>query len=107
MILSQIKRGCRVGFFGLGISNDSLLRQIDDTFASSYIALLLLASLGFFLVFLAMRITYLPLHQLTRKLVSGFSSNQGYFVSSENLLFGTVIFIHSPSYIFCVAVAST
>ena len=28
MILSQIKRGCRVGFFGLGISNSSLLRSL-------------------------------------------------------------------------------
>ncbi|MBQ8189417.1 MAG: helix-turn-helix transcriptional regulator [Lachnospiraceae bacterium] len=80
-----VHTGIRNGFSMISlISNDSLLRQIDDTFASSYIALLLLASLGFFLVFLAMRITYLPLHQLTRKLVSGFSSNQGYLKQLED-----------------------
>lgn len=52
------------------ISNDALLHQINTAFANSYVMLLLLGILGFLLVLAAMRITYVPLHHLTKKLVS-------------------------------------
>ena len=60
------------------ISNDSLTTQINDAFASAYISLFLLSSLGFLLVFFSMRITYRPLRELTRKIVSDSTAKQGY-----------------------------
>ena len=60
------------------LSNDSLLHQINAAFASSYMTLLLLSITGFLLIFLAMRITYLPLHKLTQKLVSNSDSRKGF-----------------------------
>ena len=52
------------------LSNDFLNLQITNTFSSTYMALMILSIVGFFLILLAMRITYLPLHRLTRKIAS-------------------------------------
>lgn len=60
------------------ISNDLLLDQINVAFATSYRALLLLAILGFLMILFAMRITYLPLHKLTKKIVSEPTTNTSY-----------------------------
>lgn len=60
------------------ISNDLLLEQINVAFATSYRALLLLAFIGFLMIFFAMRITYLPLHKLTKKIVSEPTTNTSY-----------------------------
>ena len=60
------------------ISNDSLSQQINSAFASTYLSLFLLGSIGFLLVFFAMRITYRPLRELTQKIVSDPAANQGY-----------------------------
>lgn len=60
------------------ISNSFLLEQINDAFASSYQSLLLLAFIGFLMILLAMRITYLPLHKLTKKIVSSPAASTGY-----------------------------
>lgn len=60
------------------ISNRSLLQQINASFASSYLALLLLSAVGFLVVLFAMRITYLPLHRLIKKIIPGSDSSQGY-----------------------------
>ena len=51
------------------LSNDLLSEQIDSVFSDAYLTLFLLGILCFFLIFLVMRITYLPLHKLTQKLV--------------------------------------
>lgn len=57
------------------ISNDFLSSQINTSFGIAYRSIVLLAIVAFFLIFIAMRLTYLPLHELTKKIVS--DSNKG------------------------------
>lgn len=66
------------------LSHDFLTKQINTAFASSYIALLLLSILGFTLVIIAMRITYLPLHRLTQKIVPNPDRKRGYIYQIES-----------------------
>lgn len=67
------------------ISNDLLLDQIDVAFATSYKALILLALFGFFMISFAMRITYFPLHKLTKKIVSEPTKNTGYLEQLDHV----------------------
>lgn len=57
------------------LSNDVLTNQINTAFANAYLTLILLATVGFLLILLAMRITYVPLHQLTLKVTNGNESH--------------------------------
>lgn len=66
------------------LSHDFLLQQINTAFASSYLALLLLSIFGFMLVILAMRITYVPLHRLTKKIVPDADRKLGYINQLED-----------------------
>lgn len=66
------------------LSHDFLSRQINTSFASSYLALLLLSLIGFSLVLIAMRITYLPLHRLTQKIIPDADVKQGYLNQLES-----------------------
>ncbi|HJA91590.1 MAG TPA: AraC family transcriptional regulator [Candidatus Eisenbergiella merdipullorum] len=60
------------------ISNASLKRQLDYAYASSYLLLILLSCAGFLLVLLAMKITYLPLRRLTKKIIHNSTYRQEY-----------------------------
>ena len=51
------------------LSNNFLESQINNAFYDAYWALLLLGLLGVFLIVLAMRFTYIPLHRLVSKIV--------------------------------------
>ena len=66
------------------LSNDTLHKQIDSVFAESYLTIMLLSVAGFFLILLAMRITYLPLHRLTHKIVPDPVRGQNYFHQIES-----------------------
>lgn len=66
------------------LSRDFLSERINASFGSSYLALMLLSGLGFLLIALAMRITYLPLHRLTKKLVPDANTRQGYLGQLES-----------------------
>ena len=66
------------------LSHDFLANQINQAFASCYLGLLLLSIVGFLLVLLAMRITYLPLHRLTQRIVPNADSRQGYLNQLES-----------------------
>lgn len=66
------------------LSNDALHKQIDSVFAESYLTIMLLSVAGFFLILLAMRITYLPLHRLTHKIVPVPVRGQNYFHQIES-----------------------
>lgn len=66
------------------LSRDFLSERINESFGSSYLALMLLSGLGFLLIALAMRITYLPLHRLTQKLVPDANTMQGYLGQLES-----------------------
>ena len=50
------------------LSNDFLMSQITVVFAGSYLALVLLSIVSFLLIFVAMRVTYMPLRRLARKI---------------------------------------
>lgn len=60
------------------ISNSYLKEQVHDTFRSTYLLFLLLASAGFLLMFLSLRSTYLPLHRLVHKVIHHPDSNENY-----------------------------
>ncbi|MBQ8813713.1 MAG: AraC family transcriptional regulator [Lachnospiraceae bacterium] len=60
------------------LSNQFLNHQINQTFANTYAALMLIGVVGFFLILLAMRITYLPLSHLTKKLVADSDTRMDY-----------------------------
>ena len=60
------------------LSNDFLLDQVNDAFASAYLSLLLLSAMGLLMILMVMRITYLPLHRLTQKVVFNPDSRQSY-----------------------------
>lgn len=67
------------------ISTTSLLSQINSSFANSYALLTALAIGGFLLVLFAMKITYLPLHQLTKQIVPQTNANAGYLKQLEQV----------------------
>lgn len=60
------------------ISNTYLKDQVYHTFQTVYILFLLLAGAGFFLMFLGMRSTYLPLYHLVHKVIKRPDSNENY-----------------------------
>ena len=66
------------------LSQDFLVSQINEAFAGSYVGLLLLSILGFVLVLLAMRITYLPLRKLTLKIIPDADSRHGFLNQLES-----------------------
>lgn len=65
------------------ISNDTLHKQINSVFAESYLAIILLSVVAFFLILFAMRITYLPLHRLTHNIIPDPIRGQNYFHQIE------------------------
>ena len=65
------------------ISNDFLSRQIRDSFIGSYLALVVVGITGFLLIYLSMKITYTPLHKLTKKIVLSPDSQQEYLHQIE------------------------
>lgn len=74
-----VQTGIGNGFMVVSLrSNDILMRQINHAFASAYLILFLLGVLGFMLVLLAMRITWLPLHRLTKKVSADSDMRTGY-----------------------------
>lgn len=80
-----IQGGINQGFTLVSLlSRDFLSERINEAFASSYLALIGLSLVGFLLVILAMRITYLPLQRLTRKIVPDANSRQGYLNQLES-----------------------
>ncbi len=80
-----IRGGISQGFTLVSLlSRDFLSERINEAFASSYLALLLLSLVGFGLMILAMRITYLPLHRLTQRIVPNASNRQGYLNQLES-----------------------
>jgi AraC-like DNA-binding protein len=67
------------GFLMLSlISNEVLLMQVNTAFKTAYLVLLVLGFLGFLLLLLSMRSTYLPLHKLTQKIVVSPDRQQSY-----------------------------
>lgn len=71
--------GIRNGFSMVSlISNESLFHQINAAFKSSYLLLLLLGGVGMLLIFVAMKITYIPLRELTQKIVTDSTPHRGY-----------------------------
>lgn len=60
------------------VSGDYLESQIGSVFAESYPALVLMGIIGLLLIQLVMRITYVPLHRLTHKIVSGSKTSKDY-----------------------------
>lgn len=60
------------------ISNTYLKDQVYHTFRTVYILFFLLAGVGFFLMFLGMRSTYLPLYRLVHKVIKRPDSNENY-----------------------------
>lgn len=65
------------------LSNDFLNAHINKAFANSYVLILILAVVCFFLILLAMRITYVPLYRLTQKLVPNLNSRQSFLKQLE------------------------
>lgn len=60
------------------ISNQVLLMQVNTAFKTAYLILLALGFLGFLLLLLSMRSTYMPLHKLTQKFVTAPDRRQSY-----------------------------
>lgn len=67
------------------ISTTSLLSQINSSFANSYAMLTALAIGGFLLVLFAMKITYMPLHHLTKQIAPQANANAGYLQQLEQV----------------------
>lgn len=65
------------------ISQDSLTSQVNDAFASSYMGLIMLCVVSLFLVLFSMRITYTPLHRLTKKLLPDAAPSQDHLGQLE------------------------
>lgn len=72
------------------LSNEFMLEQIDAAFVKTYLALLILSVIGFALIILAMRITYVPLQKLTEKLVDQSEAKGGYLEQLDNTFSKTV-----------------
>ena len=66
------------------ISHEYLNIHLDEAFAVSYPPLIVLSIVGFLLILLAMRITYTPLHKLTKKIIPNPDPRQGYLVQLES-----------------------
>ena len=60
------------------VSNEAILQQANIAFRNVYASLLLLSLIGMMLIILAMRITYWPLHKLTKKLLPSASPHGNY-----------------------------
>lgn len=60
------------------ISNQVLIQQVNSAFRTAYLILFALGFLGFLLLLLSMRSTYLPLHKLTKKLVASPDRRRSY-----------------------------
>lgn len=60
------------------VSNEFLLAQMSTAFRNTYFTLLLLGMLGMLVVFLSMRLTFLPLHRLTKSIVKSPDFREGY-----------------------------
>nr|WP_321152645.1 AraC family transcriptional regulator [uncultured Acetatifactor sp.] len=60
------------------ISNQVLLGQVNSAFRTAYLILFALGLAGFLLLLMSMRITYLPLHKLTQKIVASPDKRQSY-----------------------------
>jgi len=66
------------------MSHDQLTAHLNEAFAVSYPPLIGLSILGFLLILLAMRITYTPLHKLTKKIIPNPDPRQGYLSQLES-----------------------
>ena len=66
------------------VSHESLAAHLNEAFAVSYPPLIGLSILGFLLILLAMRITYTPLHKLTKKIIPNPDPRQGYLSQLES-----------------------
>lgn len=74
-----VSGGLSNGFLMLSlISNRVLLQQVSSAFRTAYLILFVLGLLGFLLLLLSMRSTYLPLHKLTQKIVASPDKRQSY-----------------------------
>ncbi len=74
-----VSGGLSNGFLMLSlISNRVLLGQVNSAFRTAYLILFVLGFLGFLLLLLSMRSTYLPLHKLTQKIVASPDKRQSY-----------------------------
>lgn len=60
------------------VSNDVLMSQVKTAFQRTYAILVILCIAGILLILFAMRNTYLPLHNLTKKIVQKPNPGQGY-----------------------------
>lgn len=84
-----VKTGIGNGYMLVSlISSENLREQINSAFSSSYGMIFLLGLIGFVLIFLGMRITWLPLHRLTGKIVSNTNRQQGYIKQIEDAFSG-------------------
>jgi len=72
------------------LSNDFLNSQVNEAFANSYVSLLLLSMIGFFLVLFAMRITYTPLHRLTQKIAPECSPRSSHLDLLESTFYKSI-----------------
>lgn len=59
------------------LSNDFLVNQINRAFTTAYLSLFLLSLVGFLLIFIAMKLTYAPLHRFTSKIAGNHTSGKG------------------------------
>lgn len=66
------------------ISHEYLTAHLNEAFAVSYPPLIGLSIVGFLLILLAMRITYTPLHKLTKKIIPNPDPRQGYLIQLES-----------------------
>lgn len=60
------------------VSDDFLSTEINIALASTYKTLLLLGAIGLILVLFSMKITYVPLHKLTQRVIPNVTASQGY-----------------------------
>lgn len=61
-------------------SNAYLEQHINESFSTTYLLLLLLSIVGFFLIFLVMQITYSPLHRLVQRVIPAPDSSQSHLL---------------------------
>lgn len=69
------------------ISNREIVSHVGNALTGTYILLTALSAIGLIMIVLAMRTTFLPLHKLTRKLVSSTDTNQSYTRLLENVFY--------------------
>ena len=66
------------------ISNELLLKQVDTAFRRTYLFLIFLGILGIFLIVVAMKSTFVPLHNLTKKIVKNPDPSMEYLEQLEH-----------------------